>query len=61
MSVGWIGYGYGWMWRYLHFGDLLVNVLHELDDKVDELVLEVRLNVCIGQQKANVIALPTEH
>lgn len=41
----------------LHFGDFLVNLLHELDDEVDQLVLQHGLCVEIGYEERNVIAL----
>ena len=40
-----------------HFGNLLVNLLHEMNDKVDEFVSQHLLRVEIGDQKANVVAL----
>jgi len=41
----------------LHFADLLVNVCHELDDEVDQLVLEHSFGVEVGHQEADVITL----
>lgn len=41
----------------LHRADLAVNLLHELHHKVDELVLPHGLEVKVGQQKGNVVAL----
>ncbi|USP81143.1 hypothetical protein yc1106_08417 [Curvularia clavata] len=41
----------------LHFGDLLVDLLHELNDKVDELVLQHFLGVEVGDQERDVVAL----
>ena len=39
-----------------HFADFLIDVFHELYDKVDELVLEHGLRVKIGDEKADVVA-----
>lgn len=44
----------------LHLADLLVNVFHELDNKVDELVLVHLLNVEVGDEEADVIVLSKE-
>lgn len=41
----------------LHVGDLSVNVLQELDDKVDHLVLEHRLRVEVRHEEGNVVGL----
>ena len=41
----------------LHLADLLINLLHEVDDEVDELVLVHRLCVEVGNQEADVITL----
>jgi hypothetical protein len=41
----------------LHLRDLLIDVLHELDDEVDELVLEHGFGVEIGDQEGYIIAL----
>lgn len=41
----------------LHFRNLLVNLLHELNDKVDELVLEHFLRVEVGDEERDVVAL----
>ncbi len=43
--------------RELHLADLLVDLLHELDDEIYNLVLEHRFGVSIGDQEAHVIAL----
>ena len=43
--------------RQLHLGNLFVDVLHELNDEVDELVLQHGLGMKIGDQKGNVVAL----
>ena len=40
-----------------HLGNLLVNLLHELDDKVDKLVLQHLLGVEIGDEEGDVVAL----
>eukprot|EP01023_Acetabularia_acetabulum_P052221 TRINITY_DN57887_c0_g1_i1.p2 TRINITY_DN57887_c0_g1~~TRINITY_DN57887_c0_g1_i1.p2 ORF type:complete len:148 (-),score=18.54 TRINITY_DN57887_c0_g1_i1:71-514(-) len=40
----------------LHLRDLLVDVLHELDDKVDQLRLVHALRVEVGDQEADVVA-----
>lgn len=44
----------------LHLGDLLVHVLHELNDEVHQLVLQHLLGVEIGDEERNVIALPND-
>lgn len=41
----------------LHLGNLLVDLLHELDDEVDELVLQQLLGVEVSNQEGNVVAL----
>lgn len=41
----------------LHFGNLLVHLLHELDDEVDELVLEHLLGVEVCDEERDVVAL----
>ena len=38
-----------------HLGNLLVNLLHEMNDKVDEFVSQHLFSVKIGDQKANII------
>ena len=43
----------------LHLRDFLVDVLHELDDKVDQLVLQHLFGVEVCDQERNIIALPT--
>lgn len=43
-------------YKELHLGDLLVDLLHELDDKVDELVLEHLLGVEVGHEERDVVA-----
>ena len=40
-----------------HLGNLLVNLLHELDDKVDKLVLQHLLGVEIGDEEGDVVSL----
>ena len=42
----------------LHFRDLLVNLLHELDDKVDQFVLEHLLGMEIRNEERDVVTLP---
>lgn len=42
----------------LHFRDLLVHVLHELNDEVHQLMLQHLLGVEVGDEERNVIALP---
>lgn len=44
-------------YKQLHFGDFLVDFLHELDDKVDQLVLEHLLSVEVCDEEGDVIAL----
>lgn len=44
----------------LHLAELLVDVLHKLNDKVDELVLVHLLRVRVGDQEADVVALSTK-
>ena len=44
----------------LHLRDLLVHILHELDDKVHQLVLQHLLGVEVGDEERNVIALPND-
>lgn len=41
----------------LHFRYFLVDLLHELDDKVHQLMLQHLLRVEIGDQEGNIIAL----
>ena len=43
--------------RKLHLRDLLVNLLHEVDDKVHELVAQHLLGVEVGDQEADVVTL----
>lgn len=43
--------------RQLHLADLLVNFLHEMDNKVHQLVLEHLLRVKVGDQERDVVAL----
>ena len=43
--------------RQLHLRDLLVHILHKLDDKVDKLVLQHGLSVEVGDQERDVVAL----
>ena len=47
----WIAY------KELHLGNLLVNLLHELNDEVNQLVLEHLLCMEVGNQKGDVISL----
>ena len=41
----------------LHLRDLLVNLLHELNDEVHELVFQHLLRVIIRDQEGNIISL----
>jgi hypothetical protein len=41
----------------LHFRDLLVDFLHELNDEIDELVFQHLFGVEVGNQERNVVAL----
>lgn len=41
----------------LHLGDFLINLLLELNDKVDQLVLQHLFRVEVCYQEGNVIAL----
>lgn len=43
--------------RGLHLGDLGIDVLHELDDEIDELVLVHRLGVEVGDQEGDIVSL----
>ena len=43
-----------------HLADLLVDLLHEVDDKVHQLVFVHLLRVEVGNQEANVISLKSE-
>lgn len=43
--------------RQLHLADLLVDLLHEVDDKVHQLVLVHLLCVEVGDEEADVISL----
>lgn len=45
--------------KEFHLRYLLIDFLHELDDKIDELMLQHLFSVKIGYQKRNVIALIT--
>mmetsp|Transcript_18745 Transcript_18745/g.47431 ORF Transcript_18745/g.47431 Transcript_18745/m.47431 type:complete len:253 (-) Transcript_18745:48-806(-) len=50
--------------RELELVDLLVDLLHELDDEVHQLVLEHDLGVVVGDEEGDVISLywlPSEH
>jgi hypothetical protein len=40
----------------LHLGNLLVHLLHELDNEIDELMLQHLLGVEIGNEEANIIS-----
>ena len=44
----------------LHLRDLLVHILHELNDEVHQLVLQHLLGVEVGDEERNVIALPND-
>lgn len=44
----------------LHLRDLLVHILHELDDEVHQLVLQHLLGVEVGDEEGNVIALSND-
>lgn len=44
----------------LHLADLLVNLLHEVDDKVHQLVFVHLLRVEVGNQEANIISLKSQ-
>jgi hypothetical protein len=41
----------------LHFRDLLVHFLHELDDEIHQLVLQHLLGMEVGDEKGDVITL----
>lgn len=43
--------------RKFHLTDLLVDLLHEVDDKVHQLVFVHLLRVEVGNQEANIISL----
>lgn len=43
--------------RQFHLADLLVDLLHEVDDKVHQLVFVHLLRVEVGNQEANIISL----
>lgn len=45
--------------KEFHLRYLLIDFLHELDDKIDKLMLQHLFSVKIGYQKRNVIALIT--
>lgn len=42
---------------YLHAADLLVDILHELDDEIYELVFPHPLQMRMGHQKADMVSL----
>jgi len=44
----------------LHLRNLLVHILHELNDEVHQLVLQHLLGVEVGDEERNVIALPND-
>ena len=44
----------------LHLRDLLVHILHELNNEVHQLVLQHLLGVEVGDEERNVIALPDD-
>ena len=46
--------------RQLHLADLLVDLLHEADDEVDQLVLVHLLRVEVRDQEADVVALQND-
>jgi hypothetical protein len=41
----------------LHLRNLLVNLLHELNDEIDQLMLEHFFGVSVGDQEGDVISL----
>lgn len=41
----------------LHLGDLRVNLLHELDDKINQLVLVHGLSVEVGDEEGDIVTL----
>ena len=41
----------------LHFGNLLVNLLHKLDDEVHQLMLQHLLGMEVGNQEGDIVAL----
>jgi len=43
--------------KKLHLGNLLVDLLHELDDKIDKLVFEHLLSVEVCDEEGNIVAL----
>lgn len=43
--------------RGLHLGDFRVNVLHELDDEIDQLVLVHGLSVEVGDEERDIVSL----
>ena len=45
--------------RQLHLADLLVDLLHEVDDEVHQLVLVHLLRVEVGDEKTDIITLRT--
>lgn len=45
--------------KEFHLRYLLIDFLHELDDKIDKLMLQHLFSMKIGDQKGNVIALTT--
>jgi hypothetical protein len=47
-------------YKELHFGYLLVNLFHELNDKVDQLVLEHFFSVEVCDEEGNVVSLGCE-
>ena len=44
-------------YKELHLGDLLVNLLHKLNDEVDQLVLQHLLCMEVGDQEGDVVSL----
>lgn len=43
-----------------HLADLLVDLLHEVDDKVHQLVFVHLLRVEVGDQEANIVSLKSQ-
>lgn len=44
-------------YKELHFRNLLVNLLHKLDDEVHQLMLKHLLGMEVGDQEGDVVAL----
>lgn len=47
----------GATYEELHLRNLLVNLLHKLNDEIDQLVLQHLLGVEVGDQEGNVVSL----